>query len=52
MPVINIPAFLGVNGMPIGISLVGPRFYDQQLLQTTKVLSEALLAQEVGKVRI
>ncbi|KAL6363912.1 hypothetical protein LRP88_03338 [Fusarium phalaenopsidis] len=28
MPVINIPAFVGANDMPVGICLVGPRFRD------------------------
>ncbi|RSL66281.1 hypothetical protein CEP54_003789 [Fusarium duplospermum] len=44
MPVINIPAFVGANNMPVGISLVGPRFRDQQLLRTGKVLSEVLMS--------
>lgn len=43
MPVINIPAFTGAQGLPIGISLVAPRFCDQQLLKTSKLLSEALV---------
>lgn len=42
MPVINIPAFTGAQGLPIGISLVAPRFCDRQLLKTSKLLSEAL----------
>ncbi|KAF0635996.1 hypothetical protein FPSE5266_20343 [Fusarium pseudograminearum] len=44
MPVINIPAFAGPNGMPIGITLVGPRYRDQQLLQTSQVISKMLMA--------
>lgn len=52
MPVINIPAFVGENGMPVGISLVGPRFRDQQLLRTSKVLSEVLLSHGGWKGRI
>jgi amidase len=32
-PVINIPGFLGKNGMPVGVSLVASRFCDAQLLQ-------------------
>lgn len=44
MPVINLPAFVGANGMPIGLSLVGPRFSDQQLLKTSKVLGDVLMA--------
>ncbi|KAL2687751.1 hypothetical protein Neosp_005315 [[Neocosmospora] mangrovei] len=52
MPVINIPAFVGANGMPVGISLVGPRFRDQQLLKTAKVLGEALLSHGGWKARV
>jgi Asp-tRNA(Asn)/Glu-tRNA(Gln) amidotransferase A subunit family amidase len=45
MPVINVPAFAGAHGMPIGISLVAGRFCDQHLLRITKVLSEPLMAE-------
>ncbi|KAH8685005.1 amidase signature domain-containing protein [Ilyonectria robusta] len=45
MPIINVPAFVGANGMPVGISLVAPRFRDQQLLRTSRVLGEKLMAQ-------
>ncbi|KAH9821985.1 glu/asp-tRNA amidotransferase subunit A [Teratosphaeria destructans] len=41
VPVINIPGFKGENGMPVGLSLVLPRYKDQQLLAVAK---------EVGKV--
>lgn len=44
MPVINIPAFTGANGMPIGLSVVAGRFCDQHLLMISKVLSEPLMA--------
>ncbi|KXH38957.1 amidase [Colletotrichum simmondsii] len=44
MPVINIPAFVGANYMPMGVSLVGPRFRDQQLLKTSLVLAELFRA--------
>ncbi|EEU42436.1 uncharacterized protein NECHADRAFT_40299 [Fusarium vanettenii 77-13-4] len=52
MPVINIPAFVGANDMPVGISLVSPRFRDQQLLKTAKVLGEALLSHGGWKARV
>lgn len=52
MPVVNVPAFVGANGMPVGISLVASRFRDQQLLRTTKVLGEKLMAQGGWKVRL
>ncbi|KAJ5058740.1 amidase signature domain-containing protein [Bipolaris maydis] len=40
-PVVNVPGFKGQNGMPIGISLVAPRYYDRRLLAVSK---------EVGKI--
>jgi Asp-tRNA(Asn)/Glu-tRNA(Gln) amidotransferase A subunit family amidase len=40
-PVINIPGFAGENGMPIGLSLVAPRYHDRKLL---------VVSQEVGKL--
>ncbi|KAL8656477.1 MAG: hypothetical protein Q9226_002650 [Calogaya cf. arnoldii] len=43
MPVINIPAFTGANGMPIGISVVTGRYTDQYLLKISKVLSEPFM---------
>jgi len=52
MPVINIPAFVGSNGMPIGISLVGHRSRDQQLLRTSRILSEILMAEGGWGMRV
>ncbi|KAI4863347.1 amidase signature enzyme [Hypoxylon rubiginosum] len=43
MPVINIPAFTGAHGMPIGVSLVAPRFRDQHLLKISLVLSKLIV---------
>ncbi|KAJ4287989.1 hypothetical protein N0V90_012004 [Kalmusia sp. IMI 367209] len=42
MPMINIPAFTGSCGMPIGLSIVAGRFFDQHLLKIAKVLSVPL----------
>ncbi|KAI3542636.1 hypothetical protein CCUS01_02811 [Colletotrichum cuscutae] len=50
MPVINMPAFSGVNDMPVGLSIVGPRFRDQQLLKTTSILAEVLTVQSNCKI--
>jgi len=44
-PVINIPAFVGRNDMPVGISVVAGRSFDQHLLSISKVLSEPLMAE-------
>ena len=43
MPVINIPAFTGVHGMPMGISVVAGRL--SELLKISKVLSGPLMAE-------
>ncbi|KAL3458410.1 amidase signature domain-containing protein [Aspergillus heterothallicus] len=40
-PVVNVPGFHGENGLPIGVSLVAPRYRDQHLLA---------VATEVGKI--
>ncbi|KAL2867254.1 amidase [Aspergillus lucknowensis] len=45
MPVINIPAFIGAHGMPVGVSLVAPQFHGQHLLRISKVLGGVLIAE-------
>ncbi|KAF2115158.1 amidase signature domain-containing protein [Lophiotrema nucula] len=50
VPVINIPAFTGAHGMPIGVSIVAGRFRDQHLLSIAKVLSEPLMTEGGWKV--
>ncbi|RGP69096.1 amidase [Fusarium longipes] len=37
-PVINIPGFVGENGMPIGLSLVAPRYHDRKLLAVSEAV--------------
>lgn len=39
VPCINIPAGRGPAGLPIGVTLVGPRFGDASLLQFAKLLA-------------
>lgn len=51
MPVINIPAFVGINEMPVGVSLVAPRFRDQHLLQVSKIVGDRLIAEGGCKPR-
>ncbi|EXJ96513.1 amidase [Capronia coronata CBS 617.96] len=46
-PVINIPGFHGGNNMPIGISLVAPRYYDRHLLAVGRRVGE-IFEQEGG----
>ncbi|CAH0043789.1 unnamed protein product [Clonostachys solani] len=52
MPVINIPAFVGASEMPIGVSLVAPRFRDQHLLQVSKAIGDRLMAEGGCKPRV
>jgi len=40
VPVINVPGFGGEHGMPVGLSLVAPRYHDQALLGVAKVVGE------------
>jgi amidase len=37
-PQLNVPGFEGDNGMPIGLSLVGPRYRDQHVIAAAKAL--------------
>ncbi|KAF1931161.1 glutamyl-tRNA amidotransferase subunit A [Didymella exigua CBS 183.55] len=39
-PVVNVPGFKGDNGMPIGLSLVAPRYHDRRLLAVSKKVGE------------
>ncbi|CAI6337964.1 unnamed protein product [Periconia digitata] len=43
VPVINIPAFEGLNGMPVGVSLVAGRYRDRHLLRVAEVLGGSLI---------
>ena len=39
-PVVNIPGFKGENDMPVGLSLVAPRYHDRHLLAVSKKVGE------------
>jgi NCS1 family nucleobase:cation symporter-1 len=39
-PVINIPGFAGENDMPIGLSLVAPRYHDRKLLAVSEAVGK------------
>ncbi|OWY49004.1 stomatin family protein [Alternaria alternata] len=41
-PVVNVPGFKGENGMPIGISLVAPRYHDRRLLAVSKKVASSV----------
>ncbi|SPJ71719.1 related to glu/asp-tRNA amidotransferase subunit A [Fusarium torulosum] len=40
VPVVNVPGFAGENGMPIGLSLVAPRYHDRKLLAVSEAVGE------------
>ncbi|GKU05450.1 amidase [Fusarium langsethiae] len=39
-PVVNIPGFKGLNGMPVGVSLVTARLRDRHLLKVSEVVGQ------------
>jgi len=41
MPAISIPAGLSEQGLPLGLQLIGPKFSEQRLLNTAKVIEAA-----------
>lgn len=45
VPVVHVPAFVGINGMPVGVSLVAGRGRDGHLLRVNRVLGEVLVAE-------
>ncbi|KAK1579201.1 amidase [Colletotrichum navitas] len=45
VPVVNIPGFKGPNGMPVGVSLVAPRYHDRHLLTVSKAVGEIFEAE-------
>ncbi|WWD19947.1 hypothetical protein CI109_104420 [Kwoniella shandongensis] len=40
LPVVNVPGFIGPNGMPVGLSLVTPRYTEQSLLHTAHAVEK------------
>ncbi|KAL1870811.1 hypothetical protein VTK73DRAFT_2403 [Phialemonium thermophilum] len=43
-PVVNIPGFQGENGLPVGVSLVAPRYFDRHLLRVSDKASTSRVA--------
>ena len=42
VPCVNVPVGDGPGGLPVGVTLVGPRFGDRQLLMTARAVAEAV----------
>ncbi len=40
VPALNVPGFAGENGLPIGLTLVGPRYHDLHVLYAGKAIGE------------
>ncbi|KAG6364177.1 hypothetical protein INS49_005775 [Diaporthe citri] len=40
VPIINLPGFQGENGLPVGISLVAPRYHDRKLLAASRSIGK------------
>lgn len=36
LPVVNVPGFVGDHGMPIGLSVVAPRYHERDLVKTVE----------------
>lgn len=45
MPMVHVPAFVGPNGMPVGLSLITRTYCDQHLLSIAKILGEPLMSE-------
>jgi Asp-tRNA(Asn)/Glu-tRNA(Gln) amidotransferase A subunit family amidase len=43
VPTVNVPAFTGPQGLPVGITVTGPRFADRQVIAAAKAIGGALL---------
>ena len=41
-PSVNIPGFRGPTGMPVGVTLLGPRFGDRQLLEVAAAVASVI----------
>lgn len=51
VPVLNVPGFAGENGMPIGLSMVAPRFRDARLVGVARAVG-GLFESEGGWRRV
>jgi len=40
VPCLNIPGFAGENGLPIGLTLLGPRYRDLHVLDAGRKIGE------------
>ena len=52
VPAVTLPLLTGPAGMPVGVQLVGRRFYDGRLLRTARWLTDALQDEQPARRRI
>ncbi|PSR88617.1 amidase signature domain-containing protein [Coniella lustricola] len=52
VPVVNMPGFGGEHGMPIGVSLVAPRFHDRRLLRVCEAVGQVFEAEGGWKTQL
>ena len=48
VPVVNIPGFTGAKNLPIGLSLVGARYQDRELLQAAEYVGRLFSAEDLS----
>ena len=39
-PSVNVPVAKGPTGMPVGVTLLAPRFHDRRLLRVAETISD------------
>jgi Asp-tRNA(Asn)/Glu-tRNA(Gln) amidotransferase A subunit family amidase len=45
VPALNIPGFAGENSLPIGLTLVGPRYHDLHVLHVGQAIGKLFEAE-------
>lgn len=51
VPTVHVPGFAGESGMPMGLSLVGARYPDQNLLEVAKTVAEVWIGADEGRMK-
>ena len=51
VPTINVPGFAGSKGLPIGLTLVAPRYQDEKLLHVAKLVAGVFVGSAKGNLK-
>ena len=51
VPTVHMPGFAGESGMPMGLTLVGARYKDQDLLNVARVVAGSWIGADRGKLK-